>query len=250
MGRKKLWQTEVRTKKCHEIHCYNKECSYPAITLCICKLDQLFHRVMVLSKRTDDFKKCLNHKSCPYEPSLFENCTLMQKSCKSDFTKVMTCNIVSLEDMPSSLYTVVDGGHFFHLILWSKMSSFKEIVNLYVNFALRWYNRLITTIIFYSYLEYAATKVLEQICRSKIISASMNFTLYMQCVKLQSEFLANTHNKKKVILLVCEKRKIAGINTLTVQSDADRNIVTTGSCHPTIIRVRMDFQVVVMAGRE
>ena len=78
----------------------------------------------------------------------------------------------------------------------------------------------------------------------------MNFTLYMQCVKLQSEFLANTHNKKKVILLVCEKRKIAGINTLTVQSDADRNIVTTGSCHPTIIRVRMDFQVVVMAGRE
>ena len=66
----------------------------------------------------------------------------------------------------------------------------------------------------------------------------MNFTLDIQCAKPQGECLANTHNKKNLTTLVCEKMKIAGINILTVQDNADKHIVTTD-----ISKAQSDFRV-------
>ena len=85
-----------------------------------------------------------------------------------------------------------------------------------------------TTVVFDGYGSSTSTKQAEQRRRAeKCTSSDIIFDENMPTTTTQTAFLANSKNKQRLIEMVSEKMRMAGIRVIQAEADADTLIVST-----------------------
>ena len=118
---------------------------------------------------------------------------------------------------------VLDGGSLLHRVCWEKDCSCQGIANAYAKFISSYYDPVI--IVFYAYMLGPSTKDNAHLRRNaKGESEQINFTSEMKLHVTKSSFLANVHNKSKMIQLIGLNLKNAGCIVVYAEEDADVDI--------------------------
>lgn len=91
-------------------------------------------------KSDDHLKNIFEYELAPLPPSLFDT-DFLRKSSKSAFYKTIN-KLVSdseLVTLSSNVVYVIDGGFLLHKIVWPKLCSIKDILNIYKNYITKHY---------------------------------------------------------------------------------------------------------------
>lgn len=129
-----------------------------------------------------------------------------------------------LPELPSHIkYShVIDGGYLLHKVVLDRRDTLENILNRYITHVRKHYSAT-STIIFNGYLDppHLCTKSSErQRRRAREMCSENVFNLAMTTTVSQKHFLSNDNNKKRLILMLCEKLEAAGFSTKQAFEDA------------------------------
>ena len=123
---------------------------------------------------------------------------------------------------------VIDGGYLLDRVVWDKQSTYREIIQKYINYVESHYGKNI--IVFDRYQHDSSTKdheLAQQTMKSKK-SPDVSVHLENSIGDIsQQAFLANSNNKEGFIELVTRVLSSNGHNVLQCRGDADTLIVST-----------------------
>ena len=169
----------------------------------------LFQRLLVIANAsTVSPNDVFSYELESYPPAIFETPILLRKADKSKIIEAIR-NHIKQQETQSNLENgsagqcdinyVLDGGSLLHRICWEKDCSFQDIANAYVKLV-TYYGPDI--IVFDGYMSGPSTKDNAHLSRNaKGESKQVNFTSEMKFHCTKSSFLANVHNKSKMIQL-------------------------------------------------
>ena len=109
--------------------------------------DQLFEGVICLAK-TATFKTYFEYELSPNPTSMFVNNMKRRKSKKSRFMSLVSSGIIQCIELHDKSLNMIDDGYFLNSVVWPKLATFQEIVNINVSSAIKRYGAH-STIIFY-----------------------------------------------------------------------------------------------------
>ena len=109
--------------------------------------DQLFEGVICLAK-TATFKTYFEYELSPYPTSMFVNNVKRRKGKKSRFIALVSSGIIQCIELHDKSLNMIDDGYFLNSVVWPKLATFQEIVNINVSSAIKRYGAH-STIIFY-----------------------------------------------------------------------------------------------------
>ena len=113
--------------------------------------------------------------------------------------------------MPEKCQLVVDGGHLLQTLVWPTPSTYGDVCQSYISYTLEHYGAG-STVVFDGYSSSNSTKVVEQRRRAqRCTSNDVIFDDNTPTATSQAAFLANSHNKNRLIQAVREKMPMFGI---------------------------------------
>ena len=184
-----------------------------------------FNRINCVLSRSSDLQEFFTYELAPQPPSLFSD-GMMRKPTKSALGSLLKSFVTQQSHTPDKSIFVVDGGHLLQTVIWSQPAKYSDICQSYVSYTLRHFG-IGTTVVFDGYGT-NSTKVAEQRRRAmKQTSSDIIFDENMQTTTTQAAFLANSSNKKRLISMLSEKMREAGIYVKQAEADADAMIVAT-----------------------
>jgi len=124
--------------------------------------EQLFHRIMCLSKGSEDLKRYFRHELASVPAALFDDVSL-RKGTKSflvpAFYPTTTQVVVLYQEQQLAWATLL------HTVVWPRPATYNEIYNRYTSHVERLYGKN-STVVFNGYQDYPTTKGEEQRRRS------------------------------------------------------------------------------------
>ena len=185
----------------------------------------LFNRITCVLNNSTELEAFLAYELAPQPPSLFED-GLMRKPPKSSLGLLLK-SFSKNYDLPQNCLFVVDGGYLLRHAIWSKPSTYAGVCQTYTSHILN-HHGVRTTVVFDGYGSSTSTKQAEQRRRAeKCTSSDIIFDENMPTTTTQTAFLANSKNKQRLIEMVSEKMRMAGIRVIQAEADADTLIVST-----------------------
>ena len=185
--------------------------------------NQLFHRIVCVSKSRDDLASYLKYELAAKPPSLFDEYSV-RKGTKSTLTLVIEAMVTCENIPPPRAVYAVDGGYLLHHVIWQRPATFSQICAHYTSFIISKFGE--AHIVFDGYNMHS-TKDEEHIRRRH---AQLSRDVVVENHKVvpvsQQEFLANG-NKKALIRLLTIHLETAGCKVYQAEADADRLIVST-----------------------
>ena len=151
----------------------------------------------------------------------------MRRPVKSVLATVLKDLIPEEVDVPETCEFVIDGGHRLHRVGWPRPVTYGEIIDNYAGYVENNYGTN-STVVFDGYDGPATTKSQEQQRRSaKACSTEILFESDMHATTSQTDFLANSKNKSRLIHAVSFSLSSAQITVIEATADADKPIVAT-----------------------
>lgn len=186
--------------------------------------NQLFHRIVCVSRSDSDLASYLTYELAPRPPSLFDDISL-RKGKKSALVPVIESLTPCENSPPAAAVYTLDGGYLLHHIVWQRPGTFSDICFQYSSFVKQKYGN--AHIVFDGY-ETCSTKDEEHFRRGGTQSfIDITVESHIQVAVSQQEFLGNTKNKARLIKLLSTHLQGAGCQIHKAEADADRLIVTT-----------------------
>lgn len=129
--------------------------------------------------------------------------------------------------VPDHAIIVIDGGSLLHRIPWPRGSTYKKLLEMYTNFAIRMYGK--GTIVFDSYCHGTSTKDVAHMRRTHggNVGTTVSFDEDMLLCDSKERFLRNPANKQHFINMLDCALQAHGFDTRHSVGDADRLIVET-----------------------
>ncbi|KAF4527646.1 hypothetical protein B566_EDAN010870, partial [Ephemera danica] len=192
-------------------------------------LTQFLNRIICMKLDETDLRACLCYELATHAPSLFDahgNLRKGEKSALQNSIYQLSGDAAPSNATDQNVAHVIDGGFLLHKIPWHPLTTFGDILNIYVTYVRRHYG-IDTTIVFDGYSE-MSTKHQTQLQRhvhSRGYEIEFNESTVFTGKK--SDFLSITNNKVRFILQLAIKLRIAGFKVIEGKSDADTLIATT-----------------------
>ena len=123
---------------------------------------------------------------------------------------------------------VIDGGYLLHRVVWDKQSTYREIIQKYINHVESHYQK--SSIVFDGYQDGPSTKDHEHGQRAMKSKKSPDASVHLEDSIgdiSQQAFLANSNNKKCFIELLVRALCSNGHDVLQCRGDADTSLVST-----------------------
>ena len=123
---------------------------------------------------------------------------------------------------------VTDGGYLLHRVVWDKQSTYREIIQKYINHVESHYQK--SSIVFDGYQDGPSTKDHEHGQRTMKSKKSPDASVHLEDSIgdiSQQAFLANNNNKKCFIELLVTALCSNGHDVLQCRGDADTSLVST-----------------------
>ncbi len=128
-------------------------------------------------------------------------------------------------------YNVLDGGSLLHRVVWKKGETFGEIAEKYVDYVTRNFNNPIVV-----FDGYSGPSIKDATHHRRAKGANSLKVIFTANTPLKSKkelFLANSENKQNFLMLLDEKLRTTGVQTLNADGDADVLIAQTGVDYAT-----------------
>lgn len=208
----------------------------------------IFQRTVIVKKNDSDVAELLAYELTPYPLALFSEGG-MRKGKKSALYDVLPAEDNATLDLTQNT-VVVDGGFLLHRMKWKQSSDVSSICHQYIAYVQKHYGEN-CMVVFDGYSDIDSTKRAEQKRRGITkTSVDINFHESTAITVQQEHFLANERNKTRLIHLLSEKMRAAGIETTVATGDADGTIVRCGldkaAVHPTVVIVGEDVDLIVL----
>ena len=202
-----------------------------------------FNRIPCVLESSTDMEQFLTYELAPQPPSLFLD-SAMRKPTKSALGNLLKSFVFIQTNLPNTAL-VIYGGHLLQTVVWSQPSTYRAVYQCYVAYILK-HCGTGTIVVFDGYTT-VSTKSAEQLRRAKkATSSDIIFVENMQTTTSQTVFLANSHNKSRLIVMLND----VGIQTIQAPADADALIVSTAlsvaETPKTVIVVGTDTGLLVM----
>ncbi|KAG1677542.1 hypothetical protein GQR58_013879 [Nymphon striatum] len=185
----------------------------------------LFNRITCVLNSSSEMGSFLTYELAPQPPSLFQG-GLMRKTTKN-------------------------GGHLLQSVVWPTPSTYVGVCQSYILYILKHYGDQ-SSVVFDGYGSTTSTEVAEQRRRAqKCTSSDIIFEDNMPTTTTQAAFLANSHNKQRLIQTLHEKMLMSGIRVKQAEADAGTLIVSTAiavaeSEEQSVVVVGTDTDLLVM----
>ena len=176
-------------------------------------------------KSSSDLEEFMSFELAPQPSSLFHD-GVMRKPNKSALSALLKSFVSTHPHMPDKCQYVLDGGHLLQRVVWPQHSTYRDVCQNYVAYTLNHYGAF-STVAFDGY-KTISTKTVEQQRRAKKTpSSNILFDLSMKTTTSQAAFLANGHNKERLIQMLSVIMHQSGIIVKQAKADADSLIVST-----------------------
>lgn len=185
---------------------------------------QMLNRVLAVLQSSTELEHFVEYEFVNYSPSLFDDYS-MRKPAKPALAQSLEVDKHITDEPLSPTVTIIDGGHLLHAVVWPTPLTYREVIDLYVNYVVRHYKEQII-VVFNGYESVQTTKSLEQ-RRRALLKSSANITLILDASTTtnQSEFLHNCHNKASLIKELTSAFASQNIQVVQALGDADFDIV-------------------------
>eukprot|EP00745_Piridium_sociabile_P030472 TRINITY_DN50548_c0_g4_i3.p1 TRINITY_DN50548_c0_g4~~TRINITY_DN50548_c0_g4_i3.p1 ORF type:complete len:817 (-),score=203.09 TRINITY_DN50548_c0_g4_i3:38-2488(-) len=128
--------------------------------------------------------------------------------------------------LPEDVVFVIDGGSLLHRLSWPRGTRYNQLVQMYISFISRNYNRGI--VVFDGYSSGPSTKDVAHLRRNGGVTGPfIAFAGDMVLTESKERFLANPANKQRFIHLLSQALVKSGFDSLHARGDADCLIVQT-----------------------
>lgn len=128
--------------------------------------------------------------------------------------------------IPNNCQFVLDGGHLLQSVVWPQPSTYGGVCQCYIAYTMKHYGAGTVTV--FDGYSMISTKAAEQLRRAKkSTSSDILFDQNMPTTTTQAAFLANGHNKERLIEMLSDLLNQAGVQVKQAQADADALIVST-----------------------
>lgn len=210
----------------------------------------LFNRIMCVLNNSSEMEAFFAYELAPQPPSLFHD-GVMRKPTKSALGALLKGFVTQQSNMAEKCLFVLDGGHLLQTVVWSTPSTYGDVCQSYISYTLKHYGAG-STVVFDGYGSATSTKVIEQRRRAqRCTSNDVIFDDNTTTTTSQAAFLANSHNKKRLIQAVREKMPMFGICVKQAEADADTLIISTAlhvaeSAEVTVVVIGTDTDLLVM----
>eukprot|EP00745_Piridium_sociabile_P030469 TRINITY_DN50548_c0_g2_i3.p1 TRINITY_DN50548_c0_g2~~TRINITY_DN50548_c0_g2_i3.p1 ORF type:complete len:545 (+),score=119.14 TRINITY_DN50548_c0_g2_i3:414-2048(+) len=151
----------------------------------------------------------------------------MLKNTKNDAYSVPHMKVKQLGvQLPEDVVFVIDGGSLLHRLSWPRGTRYNQLVQMYISFISRNYNRGI--VVFDGYSSGPSTKDVAHLRRNGGVTGPfIAFAGDMVLTESKERFLANPANKQRFIHLLSQALVKSGFDSLHARGDADCLIVQT-----------------------
>ena len=150
----------------------------------------------------------------------------MRKPAKSALDTLLKSFAPAQSNIPNHCQFVIDGGHLLQLAVWPQPSTYEGVCQCHIAYILKHFG--VGTVTVFDGYRTVSTKAAEQLRRAKkSTSSDILFDQNMKTTTTQAAFLANNHNKERLIEMLRSLLNEACIQMKQAQADADALIVST-----------------------
>ena len=188
----------------------------------------LFQRLITAGTRNEELDEVLTHELCSYPAALFDERNVMRAANKVGLADAMW--LLMPKDAstcpPEEVQVVLDGGALLHRIPWEKGLTYGAICQMYVKYVASRYGTDVT-IVFDGYAPSTKDATHQRRAKQTKIASSVHFDSNMVMNNKKDEFLDNSANKQRFLVILGEKLAESGCHISHAESDADNLIVLT-----------------------
>lgn len=188
---------------------------------------QLFNRILCVTKNSDELKSYFRFELAPRPPSLFDDVSMRKGKKSSLIAAFQPAKESEEKEMNESkpIY-ILDGGHLLHSVVWPRPATYGDIIDNYTSSVLQNYGRS-CIVVFDGYPDYPTTKGCEQHRRAlRKTSADIHVSENTVTTTSQAEFLQNRNNKKALICSIATRFDNEKIFVKIAEADADVDIAS------------------------
>ncbi|XP_046863526.1 uncharacterized protein LOC124457296 [Xenia sp. Carnegie-2017] len=193
----------------------------------------LFQRLVFARNTVDDLEEVFQYELCSYPAALFDSPLTLRQPQKSNLADTLW-EMLSPDAKAGPVGEtkfVIDGGALLHRVPWPKKASYKELCQKYCHYVKQKYGAG-SCIVFDGYDNPSTKNMAQQRRSSGKVGATVSFEADMKITMKTDVFLANIHNKKRLIPTLRNYLDLNGCTTLQADGDADLLIVKSAvSCH-------------------